>query len=146
MTDFLDASALVALSADEPAAAEVERIMRAGQAAMTASNLSEVVDVLQRVERRPLETIRAALGILLDGALTIVPVDADLGWRAGEVRARRYHRTRSPLSLADCHLLAAAFAAPDTLATSDHALARAARAEGIEVVALPNSRGRRPAS
>jgi rRNA-processing protein FCF1 len=57
---------------------------------------------------------------------------------------RRYHRTRAPLSLADCLLLAAARGAQAIVATADRPLAGAARAEGIEVAALPDSRGRRP--
>ena len=48
----------------------------------------------------------------------------------------------SPLSLADCVLLAAASGA--SLATADPPLARAARAERIEVHPLQDSRGRRP--
>ena len=46
-------------------------------------------------------------------------------------------------SLADCFVIAVAEPG-DTVATSDRAVALVARAEGLDVLALPNARGRRP--
>jgi len=74
----------------------------------------------------------------------VVSVDERLAWRAAELRRRHYARRTSELSLADCVALAAVGSA-DSLATADAPLARAAQAEALEVVALPDSRGRRPA-
>jgi len=51
---------------------------------------------------------------------------------------------RSPLSLADCLALATAIDLGDALATSDRALAALARRYQLTVVALPDSRGRKP--
>jgi PIN domain nuclease of toxin-antitoxin system len=50
LTVLLDAFALIALLRDEPAADEVETILRRGEAAMSAVNLAEALDVLQRVD------------------------------------------------------------------------------------------------
>lgn len=136
MTDLLDAFALIALAADEPAAADVERVVRGGRAALTATNLSEVVDVLVRVEGRSAEELRATLPMVVEGIVAVIDVDSRVAWRAGELRARHYHRSRSPLSLADCHLLAAA-GPGDSIVTGDRPLARAAEKEGVEVVLLP---------
>lgn len=55
---------------------------------------------------------------------------------AADIRARRYHRTRAPLSLADCILIAAT-GASDALATTDAPLIRAAEAENVQVRTLP---------
>lgn len=51
---------------------------------------------------------------------------------------------RSELSLADCVLLASAVPRAASIATSDPALATAARREGATVEALPDSQGRLP--
>lgn len=64
--------------------------------------------------------------------------------RAGDLRAVHYHRERSAVSLADCLALATAESVGEALATPDPALAAMARAEGIEVIPLPDSRGHRP--
>lgn len=142
MTDLLDAFALIALAADEPAAPDVERVIRGGRAALTATNLSEVVDVLMRLEGRSLEQLQATLPTLVGGVVGVIDIDAKIGWRAGELRARHYHRQRSPLSLADCHLLAAA-APGDAIVTADRPLARAAEREGVEALLLSGGSGDR---
>ncbi|HEY7932480.1 MAG TPA: hypothetical protein VID48_01535, partial [Solirubrobacteraceae bacterium] len=54
---------------------------------------------------------------------------------AADLRARHYHRVRTPVSLADCILLAATRQS-DTLATADKPLIRVAEAENVPVVAL----------
>jgi PIN domain nuclease of toxin-antitoxin system len=139
---LLDAFALIALLRDEPAADEVEAILRRGDAALTAINLAEVLDVLQRVDNIDPRNLDAVLGPLVAENVTLHAVDERLAHGAAALRARHYHRTRCPVSLADCVLLAAAD--QQTLVTADEPLARAARTEGIEVLALPDSRGRRP--
>jgi predicted nucleic acid-binding protein len=129
---LLDAFAMIALLAEEPAADEVEAILHTGDAVITAINLAEALDVLQRVERVPRERLDALTGPLVRESLTLVPVDEPMARDAADIRARHYHRTRTPVSLADCVLVAAA--KPDrALATADAPLIRVARAEGVEV-------------
>jgi len=143
LTVLLDAFALIALLRGEPAADEVETILRRGDAAISAVNLAEALDVLQRVDGADPARIEAVTGPLVRESLALLPVDERTARGAAGVRARRYHRTRAPLSLADCLLVAAAAEAEGSIATADRPLASAARAEGLEVVALPDSRGRR---
>jgi len=136
VTDVLDAFALVALARDERAADDVEVTIRKGQAAITALNLAEALDVLGRVYGETAERLRSAFEPLLAESLREIAVDSLLAWRAAELRRRHYHRSRSPLSLADCVALAAA-SSGDSVVTADAALARAAGREGVEVVRLP---------
>jgi len=140
---LLDAYGLVALLAGEPSADEVELVLRRGDSAVTAVNLAEALDVLQRVHRLSEREIRGPVEPLLAGPLRVIPMGAELSWRSAALRARHYHRRSAALSLADCVLLAAAGPA-DAVATSDPPLAAAARAEGIDVRPLPDSRGRQP--
>jgi predicted nucleic acid-binding protein len=133
---LLDAFALIALLADEPAAEKVESLIRRGGAAITTVNLAEALDVLQRVEGVPRKRLEELTVPLLDEQIRLQAVDELMARDAADIRARRYHRTRSPLSLADCILLAATRRG-DSLATADRPLLRAAEAEGIDVVALP---------
>ncbi|MFI5004677.1 MAG: PIN domain-containing protein [Solirubrobacterales bacterium] len=136
MSVLLDAFALIALLAEEPAADEVEALLRRGEAAITAVNLAEALDVLQRVQRIPRERLDAVTAPLVGERMTLVPVDERIARDAADIRARRYHRTRTPLSLADCILLAAT-GASDVLATADGPLIRVAEAENVQVKALP---------
>ncbi|HME03736.1 MAG TPA: hypothetical protein VKG38_11995, partial [Solirubrobacteraceae bacterium] len=66
---------------------------------------------------------------------TLVVVDEQLARDAADLRARRYHRTRSPVSLADCILLAAT-GASDELVTADRPLLRVAELENVRTRAL----------
>ncbi len=135
MTEVLDTFALVALARDERAAAEVEIAIRRGAAAITSLNLAETLDVLGRVYGEPAERLRAVFEPLLAESLCEIPVDSAIAWRAAELRRAHYHRSRSPLSLADCVALAAA-GPGDLLVTADAPLAGAATSEGIEVIRL----------
>jgi PIN domain nuclease of toxin-antitoxin system len=141
----LDAFALVALTLDEPAAAEVEAILRRGDCVVSAVNLAEALDQLGRVHGRTADELRAAFGPVLDEVLAVVAPDEAVAWRAAELRRRHYRRRASELSLADCVALAST-RSTDELATADRPLARAARAEGIGLLALPDTAGRRPDS
>ena len=85
-----------------------------------------------------------ALVLLESAGLHVAPVDADIGIAAGELHARHYDRKASPLSMADCVALATSLSLAQPLATSDPALAAAARLEEGAVIALPDARGRRP--
>jgi PIN domain nuclease of toxin-antitoxin system len=132
---LLDAFALIALLADEPAADEVETLLRRGEAAITAVNLAEALDVLQRVGGIPRERLDALTIPLVGERMTLVAIDERIARAAADIRARRYHRTRAPLSLADCILLAAT-GKSDALATADGPLIRVAEAENVQVKPL----------
>jgi PIN domain nuclease of toxin-antitoxin system len=140
---LLDAYALVAFLANEPAADEVEKLLRTGDASVTVVNLAEAVDVLQRVHGITPDEVRQAVETLLGDTLAVVAQSTGDAWRAAELRTRYYDRTRRPLSLADCFLIAAV-AADDQIASSDAPLAETAREEGLTVRALPDSTGARP--
>ncbi len=144
MAEVLDAYALVALIVDEPAAQLVEELMRSGEAAITSINLAEAVDVSCRVHGLNERSVREIVEPLIFGAhLSVVaPIDTD-AWRAARLRIGHYNRRTRPLSIADCFLLAAVTPA-DRVATADPAVAEVARAEGIDMIALPDSSGRRP--
>lgn len=135
----------MAFVTDEPAAAEVSGLLRAGDAAITSVNLAEVVDVLTRRYEVPVTRTRPVLEGLLGDGLALRPTGARESWLIGELRARHYHRARRPVSLADCALLAAA-APGEAVATSDPQVVAVAALEGIRAIPLLNSRGRRPES
>ncbi len=136
MSVLLDAFALIALLAEEPAADEVEALLRRGEAAITAVNLAEALDVLQRVQGIPRERLEALTMPLVGERMTFISIDEQIARDAADIRARRYHRTRAPLSLADCILLAAT-GESDALATADGPLIRVAEAENVQVKTLP---------
>jgi uncharacterized protein with PIN domain len=139
----LDAYALTALLADELAAGEVAALIAAGGAVVSAPNLAEAADRLARVHGIAVERTRAALEALEQTTdLRVCPTEQAHAWRAAELRVKYYHRTRRPLSLGDCLLLAQA-GDGDRVATSDPHVLSAAREERIGSIALPDSRGRR---
>ena len=143
MATVLDAFALVALALDEPAAAEVEALIRRGGAAVSAVNLAETIDQLVRVRSYALGDVRASFAPVLSEHVAVLDATEQVAWRAAEIRARHYHRDRCPLSLADCVALASVSSSGE-LATADPALARVARGAGVSLIALPDSSGRRP--
>jgi predicted nucleic acid-binding protein len=142
---FLDAYALVALVAGEPAAAKVEAILRTGEVRVVIVNLSEAVDIAQRVHGLAHEDVRLALEPLLLGNVLAVAVSEEpQAWLAAEIRAKHYDRKTRALSMADCFLLAHALTDGGSVATADPAIAAVAREEGVEVTALPDTSGVRP--
>ena len=142
---LLDAYALVALVADEPAADEVEAILRAGGARVVVVNLAEAVDASQRVHGLAADAIRDALEpLLLASVLSSVVSDETHAWSAARIRADHYDRNTRALSMADCFLLAHALAEEEEVATTDPEISNVARALGVNVLGLPDSRGKRP--
>lgn len=137
---ILDSYCLVALVLDEPAASDVQEILRAGSTAIPAVNLAEVIDVLERRENKSESDVRSTLAPLLARAVDVVPVAAEAAWRAAALRSAYYRRDERELSLADCILLACT-GREDTVATADPGVIAVARAEGIDVIPLPDSRG-----
>ena len=140
----LDAYALIAFLRGEEAGAEVIGLLRESPASISAANLAEVVDRLVRTDGRREPEVRNRIDLVIAGGLVVEPVWLTDARQAGSLRARHDDRGSATLSLADCFCLATAMKLEATVATADPALARAARAEGIEVIPLPDSRGHRP--
>jgi PIN domain nuclease of toxin-antitoxin system len=138
----VDAYALVAALVGEPARAVVEPLL--ATAAVSAPNLAEVLDVCVRVHDNEDGVVRERIRWLTAGGLEVVPLDGALALAAGTVRARRYRRRSCEVSLGDCFAAALAQARGAPLATADPQLASVAWAEGVEVIPLPDTRGRRP--
>lgn len=139
----LDAYAVIAYLRGEPSAAEVADLLRR-PTMLTSVNAAEVCDQMVRVFGADPDGLEADLALLGHAGLTVRAVTPDLGIRAGRIRARRYHRERAAVSLADCVAAAVALAEDSPLATADPALAAVLRAEGGKVLPLPDSKGRRP--
>ena len=140
----LDAFAVVAYLRDEPCAGEVAALFNHGPTTITATNLAEVMDQLIRVTGSHRDDVLADLALLTYAGMAIVPVTADDGLAAGQLRARHYHRERCAVSLADCTAAAVALGRRVDLATADPALAAVVRAEGGTVHPLPDGRGVSP--
>lgn len=138
----LDAYALIAAARNEPAAPEVERLLRAGNCAISAVNLAETIDRLCRLDGASIEEVARFIEPLVAQHLAVRPVSAETAWRAGAIRARFYSK-QNPLSLGDSFLLASAEEG-DGLATADPVVATTARMLGLELVALPDTNGRLP--
>jgi PIN domain nuclease of toxin-antitoxin system len=139
----LDAYAVIAYLRGEPSADEVADLLR-GPAVLTSANSAEVCDQMVRVFGADPDAVESDLALLAHAGMTVLAVSYELGMEAGRIRARRYHRDRAAVSLADCVAASAALAGHQPLATADPALAAVLRAEGGSVHALPDSRGKRP--
>lgn len=133
----VDAAPLVAVLRDEPNADRVIEVIGDASASVSTVTLAETVDVLERVHRWPPDAVTRAVTGFLGIAVTFVPPTPEIAVRAGAIRARHYRRRANAVSLGDCFVLATA-AHGEELVTSDRALARAARAEGIEVAFVPS--------
>jgi predicted nucleic acid-binding protein len=140
-TTLIDASALIALLGAEPAAGEVQEILQRG-AAMSTLNLAEAIDRLKRRYDVEIERTRPVIEGLLAKSLVLLPLGPAVAWRAGEVRAAHYHRSRCPISLADAVLVASA-PVGGRIASSDGHLLGVAASEGIATAVLPDSKGHR---
>lgn len=137
---ILDPYAVLAFLKGEEAAHEVEQLIIAG-GVLTAVGVAEVVDHLVRlagVDEEEASLDLAQLGLVDSGA-----IDGELAAAAGRFRARRYHRTRCPVSLADCVAALVAQSSGRSLATSDPALLDACHHEGIAVTVIPGTDGSR---
>lgn len=141
----LDASAVIALLTDEPAADEVTDLLGRQESRCSAVNLAEVADGLVRVGGVSPDAVRQALADLVNAGMRVVAGDQVIALRAGEVRATHYSRRDAAVSLADCFAIATAEATGGTLLTSDGDLCRLAERLAISVHPLPNSSGARAA-
>ena len=133
---LLDAYALIAFLIGGPAAPQVRAIVRDGEAAIATANLVEVLDVCERVHGLTIERTMEIVEPLFDGPLVAISLELTTARRAAELRARHYHRSSCPISLADAVLLASA-GRGDTIATADPDILAVAAAEGVETLALP---------
>jgi PIN domain nuclease of toxin-antitoxin system len=136
---ILDAYAVIAYLKAEPAATEVGPLLTPGDASLTAVGVAEVVDHLVRLAGADEED--AALDLAQLGLLDGIPVDSHLGLAAGRLRARRYHRSRCAVSMADCIAAEAARRESRNLATSDPHLLDACHAENIPILVLTAADG-----
>jgi predicted nucleic acid-binding protein len=141
---LLDATAVVAALVGEPAAREVERLLKEEQVAIVSLNLAESIDILVRVFGNELNEVESRLVPLLATALPVLPVGESEARRGAELRIDHYHRRDAPLSLADCILLGTALVRGAAVATSDGPIARTGDAVGVEVLRLKDSDGLRP--
>ena len=107
--------------------------------ALTAVGVAEVLDHLIRIVGANEED--AALDLAQLDLLDAIPVTAALGADAGRLRVRHYHRTRCPVSMADCVAAEAARSRAEPLATSDPDLLTVCHLEDIGRVVLPGSEG-----
>lgn len=137
----LDAFAVLALLKGEPAAVEVRHLIDGGDCALTPLGIAEVTDHLVRVVKVPEED--AVLDLAQLGLPTPKPLDDTQALRAGLLRARHYHRKDRAVSLADCVVAEVARSAGSSVATSDPHLLDLCRAEGINLIPLPDSQGGR---
>jgi PIN domain nuclease of toxin-antitoxin system len=142
---LLDAYALIAFLAEEPAAEEVGQLISTGGAVVAAPNLAEAADRLGRIHGIAVQRTRAAVESLEQSTdLRVQATERAHAWRAAELRVKHYHRTRRPLSLGDCLLLAMT-REEDRVATADPHVLATADEERIKWIALEDSQGRRHA-
>ncbi len=107
---------------------------------MTATNVTEVFDVVARKAGIGHARIADVVEPLFEGPLALIAVDLGLARRAAEIRTEHYHRKRRSLSLADATLLAAPRPG-DKIASSDSDVLAVAAELGIETIELPPSSG-----
>ena len=141
MTVLLDAYAAIALLRGERAAAEITGLLARDVVEIHPLNLAEVIDRLARLDGIEADDVESDLVLVGIREAAIVP---EAFGAAGRLRARHYHRASCAVSLADCVAAAHAGASGAVLATSDPHLAGLVRAEQVQLLALPDSRGRRP--
>ena len=137
---ILDAYAVLALLQSEPAGPQVRELMLGGEeSALTLLGIAEVLDRL--VRRAGIDEEEAWLDLVQLGLAASPVLDPQLAARAGLLRARHYDRRTRALSLADCVAAETARRLDAALATADPPLLETCEAEGIAVIALPDSRG-----
>jgi PIN domain nuclease of toxin-antitoxin system len=139
----LDAYALVAFFADEPARRDVEAILRR-ECVISSVNLAESLDVLERVYGVEEDELHARLDPLLASVINVDAPSATDAWAAARLRSKHYERSTRVLSVADCFLLAMGARLGVAVATADPAVAATAREESIELLPLPGREGDRP--
>jgi predicted nucleic acid-binding protein len=102
---------------------------------VATANLAEALDVSQRVYGLPIARAMEVLETLFAETLATRTLDLPTAQRAADIRARHYHRSARPISLADAILLASA-GPDDRIATADPDVLAVASDEGVRVVEL----------
>jgi len=139
---ILDAYAVVAFLRNEPAAEEVQALLVGNRgASVTVVGVAEVLDRLIRLGG--IDEEEAALDLAQLSLADPEPLGVSVAAAAGLLRARRYHRTRCAVSLADCIAAEVARSNGTAVVTSDPHLLDVCAAEGIAVEVLPDTQGRR---
>ena len=136
----IDSQPLIALLLGEPAASDVERLLRNGGVRVSTVSVAEVLDVLTRRAGLPWDEVELVLAGLLAEALDPIAPDVHAAHRAADVRRRHFNRRTRRISLADCFVVATARHG-DNVATGDRVLGEVARAEGLGVVHLDGAGG-----
>ncbi len=134
MTVLLDAYALVAYLRGERAAPAVRRLLWDGELVMSAVQLAEVLDRMERVHGIACDEVEVAVSAL---GIEVLSADYPVASEAGRLRARHYVATGRTFSLADSFCAATAVLAGAAVATADPVLLSVAEAEGCAVVRLP---------
>jgi predicted nucleic acid-binding protein len=83
----------------------------------------------------------STIDLWVEGGLQILPVEWSHVSRAAALRATHYHRSRLPVSLADCTAIALAEQLDGTLVTIDRPMLRLARKIGLTVQPVGNTGG-----
>jgi predicted nucleic acid-binding protein len=143
---IFDAAPLVAVLLGEPGGQVSGRLIAEPDAdhAICAVNAAEVIDIVSRDTGEPAREVVATMQLWFDRGVRTVALDWRRARRAAEMRSTYYHRTRCPVSLADCGAIALAEQLGVELVTSDAPMVRLARELGIDVIAVPDSSGRTP--
>ena len=136
MTVLLDAYALVAYLRGERAAPTVRRLLWDGELVMSAVQLAEVLDRMERVHGIACDDVEVAVSAL---GIEVLSADYPVAAEAGRLRARHYGPTGRTLSLADSFCAATAVLSGASLATADSVLLMVAETEGCTVVRLPTA-------
>lgn len=136
---ILDAYAVLAFLKGEHAAPEVRALLQTESAALTVVGIAEVLDHLIRIVG--VDDEEAALDLAELDLLDPTPLEPSTAIAAGRLRARRYHRTRCAVSLADCVAAEVTRASNARLATSDPHLLDMCHLENIAVHPLAATDG-----
>jgi PIN domain nuclease of toxin-antitoxin system len=138
----LDAYAVLAFLKGELASSDVRILLEGAETAvLTAVGVAEVFDHLIRVVG--VDEENAALDLAQLGLLDAQVTDEPTGAAAGRLRARRYHRTRCAVSLADCLAAETTRRLGARLATADPHLLDLCHAESIAIHPLIAANGSR---
>lgn len=142
---LLDAYALTALLAGGASCERGGPVDLARADSLAAPNLAEAADRLDRIHTVAVARTRSAVESLEQSIdLNVRVAERVHAWHAAGLRSKHYHRTRRPLSLADCMLLAMT-GEEDRLATADPHVLDTAADERLGWIALADSHGRRHA-
>jgi predicted nucleic acid-binding protein len=143
---IFNAEPLVAVLLGEPGGRVSGRILADGIAehSICALNAAEVLNRVSRLSGQPTDNVVVKMQLWFDAGLRRIPLGWDRARRAAELRTTHYHRTQCAVSLADCGAIALAEQLEAELVTSDQAMIRVARAEGVVVIPVPDSSGRTP--